>query len=83
MKQITVINSTISPNDPMVDLAKCITVSDDCGAVRSENHFILAEVRKGGNLAGKAIYLNTAYDWVLGTDAYGILVVVPQKRSKA
>ena len=41
-----------------------------------------ASERTEGNLEGKAIYLDTLYDWTLGNDDRGSICLVPLKKEK-
>lgn len=58
-----------------VDLYKCISLSP---TERIDTPTI--ELRTDGELVGVSFYLAREYDWILGEDSTGTVVLVPQKK---
>lgn len=54
----------------------------DCSGEVSLNGRGRLESRDSGEFKGKGFYLYSSFDWILGKDTEGILVLVPLKKEE-
>jgi len=47
------------------------------------DHAIRLPIRSDGEFAGKAIYLSSNYDWILGRDDLGLIILIPLIKAPA
>ena len=74
-KIIKSVNLTdVHEEDIAMDFFKEIT-GDDLSSSSAEQ----IEISTNGNFAGRAIFLNNYYDYILGTDSRGLTILVPLK----
>jgi hypothetical protein len=59
-----------------------MTVQATSKRIQNDKFSTMASLRKSGNFANKAIYLNSAYIWDIVTDSSGYIVAVPIKKVK-
>ena len=48
--------------------------------LKEEDLHKLMEVRDNGEFAEHAIWLDSMYDWVIGRDSHGLLVLIPMRK---
>jgi len=84
MKYPEVVVKKDGPGVIAVSPDQLLEVRANMGAIEvldRDGDIISLDVRSGGDLAGKAIYLNDAgLDWIIGEDEEGTLVLVPLRR---
>lgn len=67
-------------NIKVIDKTLLVEINKDFKVFCGETDYIAAERRHNGVFRGKAIYLSSTYDWVLGVDDHGILCLVPLRK---
>lgn len=67
-------------NSEVVPANKMIRVSNDGVGVCDEDGLDLIQSRACGEFADKALYLSDKYDWKMGVDSLGAVVLVPVKK---
>jgi len=85
MLTLTIIDSRKEyKSDDTVDRAKCLNINlepaEMRGGIPGDSYWMLVQRRDGGPLAGQAFYLNDNFDWILGLDEDGAIVLVPQTK---
>ncbi len=72
------------PTDSLLEINKADTVliSSFSGVYSADNVSMLLERRVNDAFEGIAFYLSPGFDWVLGTDPVGDIILVPTKKGR-
>lgn len=77
MKQIILIDTEVTEDAIQINKKDLIPLYMDKEAICSSGHKIMAELRTVGPLASNAIWLSQRYDWHIGKDREGAIVLIP------
>lgn len=72
-----------SPEDVLIDRDRCIGVSPYVSMARItglKETVPVLEDRRHGDFANSAFWLNSNFDWEIGTDSDGAIILIPLKR---
>jgi len=64
-----------------IDANKLVTIKDV--RISNPDNMLFIETREYGELSGKAFFLSSSFDWIVGRDGKECLILVPLRKNKS